>query len=131
MAKALLMVHDGDPKEAIWDKVKPYLDGIEVMGADVLLGIYTRSGKTAGGLYLPGQTLKEDEFQGKAAMVLKLGPLAFQDSANAAFPIKAKPGDWVAVRVGDTFQLKVGEQPCRIAEDVDIKLIVQQPDCIY
>lgn len=129
--KALLMVHTADPKQAIWDNVSEHLNGIQVMGADVLLGIYVRPDKTAGGIILSDKTRGEDVYQGKVAMVLKLGPLAFQEDAANKFPVKPQVGDWVTVRVGDTFQLQIGDQPCRLADENDIRLVVERPDVIY
>ncbi|MGH7744963.1 MAG: hypothetical protein ACREQ5_09195 [Candidatus Dormibacteria bacterium] len=135
--RALQMVHKEDPKLVIQKAVAPYLSEITVLGAEVLIGIYVRpdaSLKLAGGkeLYLPDRVRAEDKFQGKVGLVLKMGPIAFKEDSTHRFgDAVPQVGDWVALRVGDSFQISVGEQMCRIAEDVNFKLIVKHPDAVY
>jgi hypothetical protein len=129
--RALEMKHDVDPKLAIQEKVGPYIEGIEVLGPDLLLGIYVRPTQLKSGLHISQRTQSEDVYQGKVALVLKMGPLAFKEDDKHRFGGRTpKEGDWVAVRVGDTFQLSLGEHPCRMAEDVNIKAILTNPDAV-
>ena len=134
MTRALQMVHEVDPKREIMDRVAPYLDNVQVLAAEVLLAIYVRPEKTAGGIYLSGgkgHTRHEDVYQGKVGLVLKVGPIAFsEDSTHRFGGVVPQVGDWVALRVGDSFQLAVGDQPCRIAEDINFKLILKDPDAV-
>ena len=67
-----------DPKKAIPELVGN-LDGIEVIGDMVLVGIYIRPEKTAGGIIRPTINKQEDVWQGKVGLVLKWGPDAFID----------------------------------------------------
>ena len=132
MTKALRMIHTVDPRQEIYARVRDHIDNVEVMGAEVLLGIYIRPDKTAGGIFLSDRTRNEDKWQGKVALVLKKGPIAFVNDERHNFGDKVPDvGDWVALRVGDSFQLSMGEQMCRIAEDVNIKLILKDPDSVY
>lgn len=130
--KALLADHQVDPKKEIWDRVQPYLGQIEVIGARLLIAIYQRPEKTKGGIIITQKTQGEDVWQGKVGLVLKMGPLAFTSDEKATFlPPLPLIGDWVAVRVGDTWQAIIGEQHVRMVEDVDVRLILQQPDIIF
>ena len=131
------MKHDIDPKKEIFDRVSPFIDDIGVMGEDVLLGVYIRPEKTSGGLILTHDTRKEDEYQGLACLVLKMGPLAFkEDDAHHYGDIKPKVGDWVAVRKSEGFSFKVGSsndkaQPCRLMKESGVRLIINEPDMVW
>lgn len=130
--RAIEMVHDEDPKDTIRKAVGPYLDAIEVMGARILIGVYQRPEKTAGGIILTGDTRNEDRYQGKIGLILKMGPLAFQDDASHSFgPNPPKVGDWVLCRVGDTYPLLLGKHTCRFAEDVAVQAVVKRPDMVF
>src|SRR6266702_1858028 len=67
-----------DPKAAII-KAAGDLSGATVAGDLVLVGTYIRNERTAGGIIRPVDVVKEDEYQGKAGLVLKTGPLAYAD----------------------------------------------------
>jgi co-chaperonin GroES (HSP10) len=131
MAHAIAMVHDEEPKAAIWKDIEPYLGDVEVLGARVLVAVYVRPKQSAGGIYLPDRTVDEDKYQGKVGLVLALGPIAFEDDATHRFgAIKPEVGDWVVFSVGDTFGLEIGTRRCRSVEDVDVHLIIDRPDMI-
>lgn len=78
------------------------IEDIEIIGSQVLVAAYVRPNKTANGFYVGTKAQKEDIWQGKAVLVLKLGPSAFDgDEAylRAMFgdgPSIA-PDDWVFV----------------------------------
>jgi co-chaperonin GroES (HSP10) len=127
----------GDPKKALLEAVGSVED-IDVFHNQVLVATYIGEEKTAGGIILPDQTLKEGRFQGKAALVLKTGPLAFKDDSVAKFGGKSvKPGDWVMVRPSDGlefFKVEKGTSKgtsCRLFEDVHIKARIADPALIY
>src|ERR1035437_2510835 len=67
-----------DPKQAIIDTIGD-LSGVEVIGDLVLIGIYIRPEKTAGGIIRPTANVQEDVWQGKVGLVLKWGPNAFRN----------------------------------------------------
>ena len=82
--------------------------------------------------HLPDQTVKEDEFQGKAGLVLKKGPLAFVSDENYDFKGQdVQPGDWVAIWVSDGRKIAVNGVPCRMVEDRHIRLKISAPDLVY
>jgi co-chaperonin GroES (HSP10) len=132
------MEHEICPKQAILDKVGD-LSGIEVFGTDVLLGIYLRPNRTKSGLYLSDNTVDEDRWQSKAALVLKLGNTAFKDENGEAFRDIA-PGDWVIIRPSDGFPVQLSSTtatssreavPCRIVTDIHIRARISHPDTLY
>ena len=136
---SVLMDHGGeDPREALLKKAGD-LSGIEVLGSDVLLLTYIRPNKTKSGLYLADDTVAEDRYQGKCYLVGKLGPVAFCDENGVPFR-DIKEGDWVCARPSDGLALTLNPKnsvssadavPCRIIQDINIRIRVSHPDAIY
>jgi co-chaperonin GroES (HSP10) len=138
-----LMQHDNDPKAAILEKAGS-LEDVEIMGADVLLAVYQRPERTASGLYMPDSVRDEDRYQGKAHLVLKLGPRAFEDDDKIQFlpSERIRVGDWVVIRPSDGQAItlnslhigrksKESELLCRICKDISIRMRVNHPDQIW
>jgi co-chaperonin GroES (HSP10) len=127
----MLMVHDADPRQEIWNEVETYLDKIDPLGAELLVAVYKRPERTKGGLILSDVSRREDEFQGKVGLVLKMGPVAFTEDGTHRWGDQAPAvGDWVLFKVGDTFSLELGERRCRFVEDVNVRAILMQPDVV-
>ena len=104
---------------------------IEVMHNQILVGIYMRGAKI-GSIFIPEKTQDEDRWQGKVGLVLKKGPLAFEDDPNNAFHGQdVNEGDWVIYRVSDGFSIDINGTHCRLLEDVHIKGRVSDPSVIY
>lgn len=130
--QAVVMMHDADPKQAIFDQLGRLTEDMAIGGHDVLLAGYKRSGMTAGGILLTDKTTDEDDFQGKVALVLKVGPLAFTGSAKGWFgDHPPQVGDWVVVNVNTTFPFKLGKRTLRLVEDQYIRLVVPEPDNVF
>src|SRR6185437_4499433 len=56
--------------------------GLEAVGHDVLVAVYTRAGsKTAGGIII-ADTYREDDFQGKVGLVLSIGPMCCDEQTD-------------------------------------------------
>lgn len=128
---AMVMAHSVDPAKDILKQIGD-LSKFELFGNQILLGIYQRPEKTKSGLYLSDQTRKEDEYQGKAALVLALGPSAFVSDANYDFRGQnVKVGDWVAIFVSDGRKVVVNNVLCRICEDHHIRLRIPAPDSVF
>jgi co-chaperonin GroES (HSP10) len=131
MAQAIQMARDADPKAEILSEVGPFLPNVVVLGARLLVAVYVRAERTAGGILLPGQTRGEDKYQGKVGLVLAAGSLAFQSDETHRFGgVTPQMGDWVVFSVGDTFAFELGKQRCRAVEDVDVHMILSRPDII-
>lgn len=108
------------------------LSGYEVMFNQILVGTYVRPERTAGGLYLTQQTLKEDEYQGKVGLVLKMGPTAFKDTDTLDFAgQKVSVGDWIVYRTGDAWQMNVNGTACRMLVDRNIRMKITNPEGIF
>lgn len=125
------MVHVTDPAEDILEKIGD-LSNFEVMHNDVLIGIYMRPEKTKSGIIITDKTRQEDEYQGKAGLVLKKGPLAFVSDEN--FDFKGQDvsiGDWVSIWVSDGRKIMIREVLCRMVEDRHIRLKIPAPDLVY
>ena len=127
-----------DPKRALLDSIgSDWLDSIEIFHNQVLVATYIEPEKTRGGIIRPDRTLAENRFQGKAALVLKMGPLAFVDDNVAKFGgVTVQEGDWVFVRPSDGMEFFSVDQAgagtsCRLFEDVNIKARVSDPSLIY
>lgn len=130
--KAIKMDTSADSAKEIRDKVADILPHVRLVNPfEVLVGIYKRPEKTAGGLILTDKTRGEDIWQGKIGLVLKVGRLAFTEDTENHWDTIPKLGDWVALRVGDTWQLILGEQNCRMVRDQHVRFVIDSPDVVY
>lgn len=130
--RAIEMVHDVDPKKVLWDAVAPYLDDCHPTQAYVLVARYVRPEMTKGKIILPENqgTRGNDEFLGKAHLVLKCGPLAFYEENDGAVWGDAKPKvrDWVAIRPSDGMALYIGSTMCALVLAEAVRMIGGRPD---
>lgn len=84
------------------------ISGFEVWGDQVLVGVYCRPVETKGRFLVGNETQIEDVWQGKVAMVLKIGPDAFTENASTFNGRKPEVGDWVYHNVNEhTMQLQL------------------------
>lgn len=127
----MAMVHDVDPAEQIWQTVGDLKD-VKLFGNQILIGIYLRPEKTKSGIILTDRTRGEDQHQGKAGLVLKMGDKAFKSDDNYDFGAdKVEVGDWVAIFISDGRAITINKQLCRIVEDQNIRLRIPAPDVIW
>ena len=127
-----------DPKEALLEAIAD-LDEFDVFHNLILLATYIAPEKTSGGIIMPDRSILEGRFQGKIGLVLKLGPLAFQDDAIAKFGgVIVSPGDWAIYNPSDAGELFLRHRtergqgvPCRLIEDSLIKGRVADPAFVY
>mgnify|MGYP000013353261 FL=1 len=125
------MAHAQDPADVIRAEVGN-LDNVDVFHNQILVGIYTRPEKTAGGIILSESTKKEDVHQGVVGLVLKVGPMAFVDDGTTKFHGQSvKAGEWVVYRTSDTHKVAINGVVCRLLEDSLVKLRVPHPDVVY
>ena len=119
-----------DAKRAILDFIGDY-SSIDVMFNMVLVATHIRSNTTSGGIIRPDMNVEEDVWQGKAGLVLSLGPNAFVDDSDDSFyGQKVSVGEWCVFKVGDGWALNVKGYPCRLVRDSSIKLKVKDPNII-
>jgi co-chaperonin GroES (HSP10) len=115
------------PKTAIQEMAGD-LSGIELIGDRVLVGIYMRPEKTAGGIIRPTTNKEEDVWQGKVGLVLKWGPDAFRDlETGDQYEQVVNVGEWGVFFIGDGRPLQVGQMPCRIVKDSQFVAKVKDP----
>jgi co-chaperonin GroES (HSP10) len=132
MPQAVAMLHNADPKRDLQKQVDALVNFIQPLGTGVLVAVYQRPTRTAGGIILTDNTRGEDNYQGKVGLVLRMGPIAFEDDATHRFGSAVpKIGDWIVFNVGETFSFELGKQRCRIIEDVSVRAIVDQPDIVW
>lgn len=125
------MKHVADPRQEILNAVGS-LEGFVVGPSSLLIGIYERPEKTAGGIILAHQTRKEDLYQGSVGLVLMLGPLCFVDDDKAKFGgFTVQPGDWVIFKASDGFDKEIRGKHCRWLQDVHIRGITPEPDLVW
>ena len=83
------------------------ISGLEVFGRQVLVGLYIRPEKTAKGAFVTQNAQREDIYQGKIALILAVGPSAFQGDSEyheSLWGVDIRPpavGDWVILRAQD------------------------------
>ncbi len=126
-----------DPKGALLRAVGDF-SGFEPMQGLVLVATYISPEKTKGGIIRPDRTLAEDRYQGEVGLVLKIGPVAFNDYGVTKFGgIRAGLGDWVMYRASDGFEIFFVDDngrdgtPCRIIDDVLIMAKIDDPTLVW
>lgn len=123
-----------DSKQEILEKLGD-LSKVELAHNEVLIAIYQRSEMTPGGILLTHNSLKEDIYQGKVGLVVKLGPgCQFKN-------LDIKLHDWVVARPSDTWALDVNADPsalkredfvtCRLVYDDQIRMRIAQPNMVW
>jgi len=120
---AYVMEHSVDPKDQILKEIGD-ISEIEIFNNQVLVAIYIRPEKTAGGILITPNIREEDKWQGKIGLVLKKGPIACMEDG-------IEVNDWVVFRPSDGWGLTVNGQMCRLLDDLIIRGRVEHPDIIW
>jgi hypothetical protein len=123
---------DGDIKKATL-KALGNLKKERVLHSQVLVAIWAGTQYHAGTKILKAdRALQEAIYQGSIGIVIGMGPGAFKDQPGAKFHgEKIKIGDFVLMRPSDGLQMLVRGVPCRLFEDVNIKMVVSDPDIYW
>jgi hypothetical protein len=135
--QAMRMRHEVDPREAILKEVEGFYEDIIIGGADVLIAIYKRKGRTIGNIFIPDKVSDEDDFQGNSGLVLKAGPFAYKSEKTQGWFLDAEgnprppvPGDWVLFDVKFGLPFKLGTKTCRLIDDQHVMGILPSPDIV-
>lgn len=134
MAVPLQIVHKTDPGQALLEQTRDFAQNIMVLGSRVLVAVYEppENARTASGIFLPTKTTEEYKYQGKSALVIGLGPIAFEEDASHRWgDVKPKIGDWVCFNVGDTRGADTKSGRVRFVEDTEVLAILSGPDLVY
>lgn len=143
-ATALKRAPLDEAKQEILDRLGD-LSHFEIAANEVLLAIYQRPEMTQGGILLPAQSLKEDIYQGKVGLVVKIGTACSFDVSDAytdtVFKLSIQLYDWVVVRPSDTWALDInGNQKviekkdfvaCRLVKPRNIRARIQNPLSVW
>jgi co-chaperonin GroES (HSP10) len=119
------MEHALDPKAELLKQLGDVSE-LEIFGNEVLVAIYIRPEKTAGGIFITPNTQDEDKWQGKMGLVVKKGPTPLVDEKN-----EVEIGDWVIFRPSDGWGLTVNNIMCRLLDDRVVRGRNPTPDTIY
>jgi co-chaperonin GroES (HSP10) len=137
MALITKLVHKEDPATIIWRDIGAGLEGFDIAAQGVLVATYKRTAgtMTAGGIEIPEEVVKDDEFQSKTGLVVKLGRTAFCDDEHVKFHgYRCDVGDWVIFRASDGMRMKIGGMGgvhCRLISDVYLKIKVPHADSVF
>lgn len=134
MPNAATKIHIPDPKRDILEKLGD-LSHFEIANNEVLLAIYERPDTTPGGIALTQKYRKEDVYQGKVGLVVKIGPRCQFSSVDIQLH------DWVVTRASDTWALDVNADPkaltqedfvpCRLVFDDQIRARIAHPSMVW
>lgn len=127
----------------------PVVQGIQLLRNRVLVASFIRPEKTSGGIIRPDATREEDKWQGKAGLILAVGPSAFDfeeviHDLEAGAPLEhvhaehnlPRVGDWVFFRGSDTWDSGLQVAPgvgahCRFIFDDAIIGRIADPATIW
>jgi co-chaperonin GroES (HSP10) len=124
------MAHDTDPKDQILEAIGD-LSQVELFHNQVLLAVYIRPEKTKSGLILTDSHRDEDRYQSKVGLLVKQGPMAFEQDGNWFSGLSFNEHDWLVFRPSDGWSITVNGVLCRIFDDVNIKGRVPHPDAVW
>jgi len=124
------MSHEEDPKQKLLEQLGDISD-IELFHNQVLLAVYLRPEKTKSGLILTANHLDEDRYQSKVGLLIKRGPLAFEQDGNWFTGMTFNDHDWLIFRPSDGWSITVNGVLCRIFDDISIKGRAPHPDSVY
>jgi co-chaperonin GroES (HSP10) len=144
MSNAATKISLPDPKRELLDNLGD-VSHFEIASNEVLLAIYQRPEMTEGGILLPHKTLKEDIYQGKVGLVVKIGAACsfnIEDTySDITFKLDVKLHDWVVVRPSDTWALDFNGSPraiekkdfvaCRLVRPRNIRARIQNPLSVW
>jgi co-chaperonin GroES (HSP10) len=133
-----------DPKSDLLARIGD-LSGVEIAQNECLIATYMRPEMTAGGIVLPHQNLKEDQYQGKVGLVVKIGAACrFQRTDQATgvvYGLEIKLHDWIVVRTSDTWPLELNPRlensdprefvKCRLVYDDQIRMKIPHPTLVW
>jgi len=124
------MSHEEDPKKKLLEELGD-ISNVELFHNQVLLAVYLRPEKTKSGLILTANHLDEDRYQSKVGLLVKRGPLAFEQDGNWFTGVTFQDHDWLIFRPSDGWSITVNGVLCRIFDDISIKGRAPHPDSVY
>lgn len=127
----MIMEHEDDPAAKLKEELGD-LSTVEVFNNQMLVAVYIRPQKTKSGIILTDKTTEEDRYQSKVGLVIKKGPMAFEDATGQWFgDIEINEGDWIIFRPSDGWSITVNGVLCRMIDDVNIRGRIDHPDRVW
>jgi hypothetical protein len=130
-------------KQEILDRLGD-ISGLEIAQNEVLIATYMRP-KKVGSFYMPDDNLKEDQYQGKTGLVVKIGEACrfkrTDPATGVTYGLDIQLHDWVVVRTSDTWPLEVNPDrdnfnpinfvKCRLVYDDQIRMKIPHAGMIW
>jgi hypothetical protein len=126
-----------DPKQALLDSIGDRIDGWEIGPCRVLVATYVAPEITKGGIIRPDRSMTEDRFQSPVGLIVKLGPLCFEDDSIAKFGgFCPKLHDWVQFNPSsgrELFAVGINDvgTSCRLFRDQQIDMKIPDPSMVW
>ena len=131
-------------RQQILDKLGD-LSHVKIAQNEFLMAIYVRSNRSPSGLYLTDKTVKEDVYQGKVGLVVKISDhCLFQrvdPKTGATYGIPVKLYDWIVVKPSDGLAMDVNADPevlkrddfvtCRLMYDDMVRMVIDNPNTVW
>lgn len=139
VSTARLIDFQRDPREEIWEDLAPFLYGINVGGADVLIAPFRpgENAKTKGGVWLTANTRQEYDFQGATGLILAMGPWAYKTEKTERWfvdadnnPSPPQIGAWVVFDLRSSIPVVLGNRTVRFVNDQHILTPIERPDMV-
>ena len=124
------MLHEKDPKLSLLEELGD-ISNVELFHNQVLLATYLRPTKTKSGLILTDSHVDEDRYQSKVGLLVKRGPMAFEQDGNWFSGMTFGDHDWLVFRPSDGWSITVNGVLCRIFDDINIRGRVPHPDAVW
>ena len=105
-------------------------DDYKPLTNEVVVAIYEEPERTRGGIVLTDKRRAESEYQGKAGLVIKLGPMAYKDDKWFKSDVP-KVGDWVAIWPSDGRRMDIHGVQCRVFKDTVMAIIIPHPESVW
>jgi co-chaperonin GroES (HSP10) len=128
------LIHTEDPREAILRALGNALDGFDIAAQGVLVATYVRPDdiKTEGGILVPHEAVKDDQYQSKVGLVVMLGRRAFEDDEHVQWHgYRCGIGDWVVFKASDGAKMDINGVHCRLISDVHLRMKVPTQDAVF
>lgn len=117
--------HEDEDYEKILEEVGDNLPNPE--GWKLLIALPKVSKKTAGGIYKPENVLQHEETGSIIGLVVKMGPLAYEDARKFPKGPWCNVGDYIIMRSYSGTRMRIAGQEFRLINDDTVEAIVNDP----
>ena len=97
------------------------------VGYQLLIALPESREKTDGGVFVPDATRQREEAASITAMVLAVGPDAYQDKIKFPSGAYVKRGDWIIIQPYTGTRLIIHKKEFRLINDDSVRAVVDDP----